>query len=90
VIRVPGSAPLPRQRSHASIASKFSSIDAPAAAWASWTSALTAMSAPWSGPVCDAAAPKPPAPKNASNRSEIEPKPSKFGPMPPERSPSCP
>jgi hypothetical protein len=36
------------------------------------------------------AASKPPAPKNALNRSEIEPKPSKFGAKPPERRPSWP
>ena len=29
-------------------------------------------------------------PKNGSKRSEIEPKPSKLGPIPPERRPSCP
>ena len=33
---------------------------------------------------------KPPEPKKAENRSETEPKPSKFGAPPPARSPSCP
>jgi hypothetical protein len=91
VIGVPGSAPLPWQRSQVSTASKLSSTVAPAAAWVRSTSVVMATSPPCTGPVRDAAPnpPRPP-PKNASKRSLIEPKPSKFGPIPPERRPSWP
>ena len=76
-IGVPGSAPLPWQRSQVSMASKLSSTSAPVAACASVTSALTATSPPCIGPP-RVAAPNA-LPKKASKRSEIEPKPSKFG-----------
>jgi hypothetical protein len=91
-IGVPGSAPLPWQFSHGSTASKLSCTDAPVAACSSVTSAETATSAPCAGPVRapPPKAPPNPPPKNASKRSDTDPKPSKLGPIPPDRSPSCP
>jgi hypothetical protein len=78
-IGVPGSAPLPEQCSHSSTASKLSSTLVPDAASASVTSVWTAMSRPCAGPPGRPPMLLPKPPKKASKRSEIEPKPSKFG-----------
>jgi hypothetical protein len=90
-IGVPGSAPLPWQRSQVSMASKLSSSSSPVAACSSVISALIAMSPPARGPWRAAVPPPNPIPpKNASNRSLIEPNELKSGPIPPLRRPSWP
>jgi len=65
------------------------SIAAPVAACSRSISTLTAASPPLRG-ADPPKPPPPPPPKNASKRSEIEPKPSKFGLWPPRLRPSWP
>ena len=93
-IGVPGSAPFPWQRSQGAIASNETSTDVPASTSASSTSAVTTTSPPWTARLRPAepnpsGSPSPP-PKKASKMSANDPKPSKLGSKPPERSPSWP
>ena len=91
-IGVPGSAPLPWQRSQVSTSSYDTSTDVPVAASASVTSTSTAMSPPWTRPPPPRPndAPNGSPPKNASKMSANEPKPCACDAYPRESSPSNP
>ena len=89
-IGVPGSAPLPWQRSQGSTSSYSTSTDVPVAASAREISTSTAMSPPWTRPPPPRpnAAPNGSPPKNASKMSANEPKPCDCDANPRESSPS--